>query len=57
MQRNGILQAVNAKRQLLNGWRQVVEVLLIACPVDLLDANVRRSVVVEVIQELLLKVS
>jgi nuclear pore complex protein Nup205 len=56
-QRNSSLQTVNAKRQLLNGWRQIVEVLLVACPIDLLDTNVRRSLVLEVIQELLLKVS
>lgn len=57
LKRNHILQAVNAKRQLLNGWRQVIEVLMTACPVDLLDGDIRRSFILEVIQELLLKVS
>ena len=51
------MQTVNCKRQLLNGWRQVIEVMLTACPIDVLGGDVRHSFILEVIQELLLKVS
>lgn len=56
MKRNNIREEIMAKKQAFEAWRQVTEVILTACPNDLLDGEKRQSVLFEIIQELLKKV-
>ncbi|XP_061177614.1 nuclear pore complex protein Nup205-like isoform X2 [Saccostrea echinata] len=55
--RNRIRQELYTKQQALEAWRQVTEVLLTACPEDLLTAEDRQTVLFELLQELQRKVT
>nr|KAG5691714.1 hypothetical protein BaRGS_010217 [Batillaria attramentaria] len=55
VERNGLREALHRERQNLEAWRQVVEVLLTACPEDLLSGERRQTVIFELLQELLAK--
>ena len=55
--RNLVKTSMAVKRAALNAWRQVVEVVLTACPEDLLSEEMRQNVIFELLHELLLKVS
>lgn len=54
---NEARESVFAKRLLFDAWRQVTEVLLIACPLEMLGSEKKDQMVLEVSQELLTKVS
>ena len=54
--RNLVKTSMAVKRAALNAWRQVVEVVLTACPEDLLSEEMRQNVIFELLHELLLKV-
>ncbi|XP_062614073.1 nuclear pore complex protein Nup205-like [Saccostrea cucullata] len=55
--RNRIRQELSTKQQALEAWRQVTEVLLTACPEDLLTTEDRQTVLFELLQELQRKVT
>lgn len=57
VRRNRIRQELYTKQQALEAWRQVTEVLLTACPEDLLTPEDRQTVLFELLQELQQKVS
>ncbi|PRD32161.1 UNVERIFIED_CONTAM: nuclear pore complex protein [Trichonephila clavipes] len=52
---NEARESVFAKRMLFEAWRQVTEVLLIACPLEMLGSEKKDQMVLEVSQELLAK--
>jgi len=56
VERNAYTEAVGAKRGALEAWRQVVEVILAACPPDLLAGEARQCVILELLSDLLQKV-
>lgn len=53
---NESLELVFAKKHLFDAWRQVTEVLFIACPLEILGNEKRDQLVLEISQELLSKV-
>ncbi|XP_042900797.1 nuclear pore complex protein Nup205 isoform X2 [Parasteatoda tepidariorum] len=53
---NEAREIILAKRMSFEGWRQVTEVLLIACPLDILGSEKKDQMVLEISQELLSKV-
>jgi len=55
--RNTFRECVLVKRATLDGWRQVVEVMLTACPEELLPGDMRSNVILELTQQLLSKVA
>ncbi|XP_046581767.1 nuclear pore complex protein Nup205-like [Haliotis rubra] len=55
--RNSVRESLYVKRQSFEAWRQVTEVLLTACPEDVLMGEVRQMVIFEVLQDLLVKVA
>ena len=57
VERNAYTEAISAKRAGLEAWRQVVEVVLAACPPDLLQGEARQCVILELLQDLLNEVS
>lgn len=57
VERNTVRESMWAKRQAFDAWRQVVEVILTACPEDLLAGEARHNVLLELLQDLLRKVS
>ncbi|ESP04618.1 hypothetical protein LOTGIDRAFT_237278 [Lottia gigantea] len=55
--RNKVRGNLYTKRQSFESWRQVAEVLLSACPEDVLNGETREIVIFELLQDLLLKVA
>lgn len=55
--RNRVRQSLTIKQQSYDAWRQVAEILLTACPEDLMPRDVRQKVLFELLQELLNKVN
>ncbi|KAG1652512.1 Nuclear pore complex protein Nup205 [Nymphon striatum] len=56
IKRNNVREEIIAKKQAFEAWRQVTEIILTACPSDLLDGEKRQNILFEIIQELLKKV-
>ena len=56
VERNAMRASLAQKRTAFEAWRQVTEVLLTACPEDLLPGETRQAVIFELLQELLIKV-
>ena len=56
VERNSTREGLHRQRQNFEAWRQVSEVLLTACPEDLLSGERRQTVIFELLQELLCKV-
>ena len=56
VERNQMRASVHAKRQALEAWRQVTEVILSACPLDLLHGEQRQTILFELLHDLLVKV-
>ena len=54
---NGTKQAVYTKKHMFEAWRQMVEVILVACPEDLVQGETRQNIIFEILQDLLIKVS
>ncbi|XP_013384593.1 nuclear pore complex protein Nup205 [Lingula anatina] len=57
VQRNAVRECLHSKRSAFEAWRQVVEVILTACPEDLLQGEARQTVLFELLQDLFLKIS
>jgi nuclear pore complex protein Nup205 len=57
VKRNSVRETLHAKRSMFDAWRHVVEILLTACPVDLLAGEERQSVIFELLQDLFMEVN
>lgn len=57
VQRNRLLQCLHAKRHVLESWRQLVEIILTACPQDLVPAEQRQLIIRDLLQDVHDKVS
>uniref|UniRef100_A0A8C5QUY0 Nucleoporin 205 n=1 Tax=Leptobrachium leishanense TaxID=445787 RepID=A0A8C5QUY0_9ANUR len=51
VERNKLLQCLQAKRHALESWRQLVEVILTACPQDLIQAEQRQLIIRDLLQD------
>ncbi|CAI9563160.1 unnamed protein product [Staurois parvus] len=51
VQRNRLLQCLHAKRHVLESWRQLVEIILTACPQDLIPAEQRQLIIRDLLQD------
>uniref|UniRef100_A0A2K5D2G5 Nucleoporin 205 n=1 Tax=Aotus nancymaae TaxID=37293 RepID=A0A2K5D2G5_AOTNA len=49
--RNKLLQCLHAKRHALESWRQLVEIILTACPQDLIQAEDRQLIIRDILQD------
>ncbi|KAK6985388.1 nuclear pore complex protein Nup205 [Biomphalaria glabrata] len=54
---NEVREALQRKKRAFESWRQVVEVLLTSVPQDLLSGERRQALLIDLLQELLLKVT
>ncbi|KAM9311505.1 nuclear pore complex protein Nup205 [Gastrophryne carolinensis] len=52
VQRNQLLQCLYAKRHALESWRYLVEIILIACPQDLIPTEQRQVIIRDLLQDL-----
>ncbi|KAG9466567.1 hypothetical protein GDO78_016409 [Eleutherodactylus coqui] len=52
VERNNMFQCLHAKRHVLDSWRQLVEVILTACPQDLIPAEQRQLIIRDLLQDL-----
>ncbi|KAL4232887.1 hypothetical protein ACF0H5_007574 [Mactra antiquata] len=57
IERNKVCQGLYTKHQGFDSWRQVVEIILTACPTDLLQGEKRQTVLFELLQDLLVKLA
>jgi nuclear pore complex protein Nup205 len=46
-----LLQCLHAKRHVLESWRQLVEIILTACPQDLIQAEDRQLIIRDILQD------
>ena len=46
-----MLQCLHAKRHALESWRQLVEIILTACPQDLIQAEDRQLIIRDLLQD------
>merc|ERR550519_1659646 len=53
---NGVQESAAAKRDILDAWRQVTEVLLISAPPELLPSSSKKQILLQLLQTLLNKV-
>uniref|UniRef100_A0A8C4MDM3 Nucleoporin 205 n=1 Tax=Equus asinus asinus TaxID=83772 RepID=A0A8C4MDM3_EQUAS len=49
--RNKLLQCLHAKRHALESWRQLVEIILTACPQDLIQSEDRQLIIRDILQD------
>ncbi|KAK1335114.1 hypothetical protein QTO34_004694 [Cnephaeus nilssonii] len=49
--RNKLLQCLHAKRHVLESWRQLVEIILTACPQDLIQTEDRQLIIRDILQD------
>ncbi|XP_037740119.1 nuclear pore complex protein Nup205 isoform X2 [Chelonia mydas] len=52
VERNKLLQCLHAKRHALESWRQLVEIILTACPQDLIQAEDRQLIIRDLLQDM-----
>ncbi|XP_053108091.1 nuclear pore complex protein Nup205 isoform X2 [Hemicordylus capensis] len=52
VERNKLLQCLYAKRHALESWRQLVEIILTACPQDLIQSEERQLIIRDLLQDL-----
>ncbi|XP_074656294.1 nuclear pore complex protein Nup205-like [Tubulanus polymorphus] len=57
VKRNGMKKTLQARKNTFEAWSQVVEIILTACPQDLLEGEARQSVLFELLQDLLMEIS
>ncbi|CAL1531629.1 unnamed protein product, partial [Lymnaea stagnalis] len=57
VEHNDAREALQCKKRAFEAWRQVVEVMLTSVPHDLLSGERRQSILFDLLQELLIKVS
>ncbi|XP_037243609.1 nuclear pore complex protein Nup205 [Falco biarmicus] len=51
VERNKLLQCLHAKKHALESWRQLVEIILTACPQDLIQAEDRQLIIRDLLQD------
>ncbi|KYO17521.1 nuclear pore complex protein Nup205 [Alligator mississippiensis] len=51
VERNKLLQCLHAKRHALESWRQLVEIILTACPQDLIQTEDRQLIIRDLLQD------
>ncbi|XP_065417472.1 nuclear pore complex protein Nup205 isoform X2 [Chrysemys picta bellii] len=51
VERNKLLQCLHAKRHALESWRQLVEIILTACPQDLIQAEDRQLIIRDLLHD------
>ncbi|XP_074867342.1 nuclear pore complex protein Nup205 [Carettochelys insculpta] len=51
VERNKLLQCLHAKRHALESWRQLVEIILTACPQDLIQVEDRQLIIRDLLQD------
>ncbi|XP_007951107.1 nuclear pore complex protein Nup205 [Orycteropus afer afer] len=51
VERNKLLQCLHAKRHALESWRQLVEIILTACPQDLIQTEDRQLIIRDILQD------
>ena len=51
-----VRESLQGKREALESWRQVVEVILATCGYDILPRDTKQAVILETLQDLLIKV-
>ncbi|KFQ27551.1 Nuclear pore complex protein Nup205, partial [Mesitornis unicolor] len=51
VKRNKLLQCLHAKKHALESWRQLVEIILTACPQDLIQAEDRQLIIRDLLQD------
>ncbi|OCT86111.1 hypothetical protein XELAEV_18019805mg [Xenopus laevis] len=56
VERNKLLQCLHAKRHALESWRQLVEIILTACPQDLIPTEHRQLIIRDLLQDLHVKI-
>ncbi|XP_041441814.1 LOW QUALITY PROTEIN: nuclear pore complex protein Nup205 [Xenopus laevis] len=56
VERNKLLQCLHAKRHALESWRQLVEIILTACPQDLIPTEHRQLIIRDLLQDLHIKI-
>lgn len=54
--RNMVRDSMHIKKEAFEAWRRVIEVTLASCPADILPKDTRRTVIAELLQDLLSKV-
>ncbi|ETE62674.1 Nuclear pore complex protein [Ophiophagus hannah] len=52
VERNRLLQCLYAKKHALESWRQLVEIILTACPQDLIQSEDRQLIIRDLLQDL-----
>ncbi|XP_064417895.1 nuclear pore complex protein Nup205 isoform X2 [Latimeria chalumnae] len=52
VERNKLRQCLHAKRHVLESWRQLVEIILTACPQDLIQVEDRQLIIRDLLQDL-----
>ncbi|XP_075711967.1 nuclear pore complex protein Nup205 isoform X2 [Rhinoderma darwinii] len=52
VERNKMFQCLHAKRHALESWRQLAEIILTACPQDLIQAEQRQLIIRDLLQDL-----
>lgn len=52
VERNKLLQCLHAKKHALESWRQLVEIILTACPQDLIQVEDRQLIIRDLLQDL-----
>ncbi|OXB75398.1 UNVERIFIED_CONTAM: hypothetical protein H355_010600, partial [Colinus virginianus] len=52
VERNKLLQCLHAKKHALESWRQLVEIILTACPQDLIQAEDRQLIIRDLLQDI-----
>ena len=57
VERNRLRQSLHRQHDYFEAWRQVVEVIFIACPEDLITPDIRQVVLCDLLQDLLSFVS
>nr|XP_033813775.1 nuclear pore complex protein Nup205 isoform X3 [Geotrypetes seraphini] len=51
VERNKLLKCLHAKRHALESWRQLIEIILTACPQDLIQAESRQLIICDLLQD------
>lgn len=55
--RNMMRESLHIKKEAFEAWRRVIEVALASCPVEILPRDTRQTVIAEVLQDMLCRIS
>ena len=56
LERNRYREGLYCKQQAFESWRQLIEVILASCPPELLNREVKQTMIFDVMRDLLVKV-